>query len=232
MCKGLFEDTKPRHSIALNRKGQAKKLQDTPKENHLFCTNCEKKFEIIETYFAKKTIDIHNYINLKDKIDLKFISNHQYLVCNHITPTLFKLFIYSLIWRASISNLEEFNRFNIEKKIEEELRVFLDSNLKETNKELLYQISQIEKYPKYHFCLIKPKRKAANSRGILTAFNTSETSYILVLVDFLIYFFQDENISTSFKLYSNKQNEKVIIALGEIEAWNELNLLIVQKMLK
>ncbi|CAD5343006.1 hypothetical protein [Flavobacterium bizetiae] len=232
MCQRLFEDAIPRHSIEINSKGKSKKIQDSPKENNIFCTSCEKRMGILETYFSKKIIDIHNFSNVKDRIDLETISNQKHLVCKNIKPTMFKLFIYSLVWRSSISKLNEFEKYHIDDKVEEELRVFLNDNLKTTHKELLENIENNIKYPSYHFCLIKPIARNKQSRGIFTAFNSGEKAHLLMLIDFAVFFYTDEkSIGSTLKYYSNKQNEKVIIATGDIEKWTELNRMIVQKML-
>ena len=232
MCKGLFENSKPRHSIEINNKGKSKKIQDSPKENNILCASCEKRIEIIETYFSKKIIDIHNFINVKDRIDVETISDQKYLICKNIKPIIFKLFIYSLVWRSSISKLNEFEKYKIKQNIEEEIRIFLNDNLKISHKELFENIEKNIEYPSYHFCLIKPISKNNQSRGILTAFNSGENQHLLMLVDFAIFFFtKEDSIDFTFKFYSNKQNEKVIIAMGEIEKWTDLNRLIIHQML-
>ena len=232
MCQRLFEDAIPRHSIEINSKGKSKKIQDSPKENNILCTSCEKRIEILETYFSKKIIDIHNFSNVKDRIDIKTISNEKHLICKNIKPTMFKLFIYSLVWRSSISKLIEFEEYHIDDKVEEELRFFLNDNLKITHKELLENIENDIKHPSYHFCLIKPIVRNKQSRGIFTAFNLGEKAHLLMLIDFAVFFYTDENsIGPTLKFYSNKQNEKVIIAMGGIEKWIDLNRMIVQKML-
>ena len=232
MCKRLFEDVMPRHSIEINSKGKSKKIHDSPKENNILCTGCEKKFEILETYFSKKIVEIHNFTNVKDRIDLETISDQKYLICKNIKPTIFKLFIYSLVWRSSISKLNEFEKYHIDDKVEEELRMFLNDNLKITHKELFENIENDIKYPSYHFCLIKPIARNNQSRGIFTAFNSGEKAHLLMLIDFAVFFYTDENsIGPTLKFYSNKQNEKVIIAMGGIEKWIDLNRMIVDKML-
>ena len=232
MSKSLFENTKPRHSIVINKKGKINNIQDTPKENNIFCSNCEKRIEIIETYFSRKIVDIHNYKNLKENFELKKIGNQEYLSCNNINPKAFKIFIYSLIWRTSISSLSEFKKFKISVEIEEELRSFIDLNLKNSHKELLKNFNLIKKTPKYHICVFKPLVKSSISRGIFTTYNTSENSHILLIVDFAIYFFSSENhIDNTFRFFSNNQNEKIIIPLAELDKWEELNKIIVHQML-
>lgn len=233
LSKGLFENTKPRHSLELKKNGKGRNIQDTPKENNILCKSCEKRIEIIETYFARKIVDIHNYKNQKEKFVQNKIASQEFLICKNINPKAFKLFIYSIIWRASISNLNEFLKFKIEKNIENEIRHFLNKNLKKDHKELLEDLKEINSTPDYNFVVFKPIINENTSRGIFTAFNTGPNSHLLMIVDFAIYFFADENnLDFSFRYFSNKQNEFVIIALADIEKWNELNKNIVYKMLK
>ena len=63
MCKGLFEATEPRHALSIDKNGTGKKVQDTPKEDFILCKTCEKRIEILETYFARVIEEIHNYKN-------------------------------------------------------------------------------------------------------------------------------------------------------------------------
>ena len=60
----------------------------------------------------------------------------------------------------------------------------------------------------------------------------SEDAHILLLIDFGLCFYTDEtSIGNVLERYSNKQNEKVIVVLGETEAWRGLNQLYLDKML-
>ena len=65
MSRRLIEKTKPRHTVQLNRNGKKIKLQDTTKENNIFCFNCEKRFSVLETYFSRVLIEINSLQNAK-----------------------------------------------------------------------------------------------------------------------------------------------------------------------
>lgn len=47
--KNLFVEIKPRHSLLYSSDGNLRKVQDTPKEDNIFCENCEKGFSLYET---------------------------------------------------------------------------------------------------------------------------------------------------------------------------------------
>lgn len=55
MCRGLFESEtqdEHRHAISINRGGKERKIQDTPKEDNILCTFCEKRIGMLEAYFS------------------------------------------------------------------------------------------------------------------------------------------------------------------------------------
>lgn len=232
MCKGLFESAGPRHAILINGKGKGRKIQDTPKENFILCASCEKRIEILETYFARFIEEMHSYKDLSQKFNVAKIGTQYYIECNDVHPVLFKLFLYSLVWRASISSLIEYSRFNLNKPDEERIRQFLDSNLTSTKTSLFEALNNIIDIPLYHSCLIKPKEKSTSSRGIFSISSMSDTAHVLLLVDFLVFFYTDEeSIGSVLERFSNKQNKKVIVTLGETAAWLDLNRFYLSKML-
>src|SRR5690606_26727093 len=110
MSKRLFESTKPRHTLQINRDGKQVILQDTPKENNILCHSCEKRFEVVETYFSRVLIDINSLTSAKWKYTISNHYQNEIIVCDDLQPTLFKLFIYSIIWRCSISSLFLFEK--------------------------------------------------------------------------------------------------------------------------
>jgi hypothetical protein len=232
MCKGLFEAVEPRHCLSIDKLGKGRKVQDTPKEDFILCKSCEKRIEVLETHFARVINDIHLYKNFPGRFKLLSIGTQQYIECNDINPTLFKLFLYSLVWRASISNLFEFLPFHLTSIDEEIIREFLNSNLTTDKKSLIEGIEKRSNVPSYHSCIIKPKEKSASSRGTFSICSMSETAHILLLIDFAIFFYTDQiSIGQVLEKFSNKQNQKVIVALVETEPWLDLNRLYISKML-
>jgi hypothetical protein len=232
MCKGLFEATEPRHALVINRQGKGRKTQDTPKDDFILCTTCEKRLEVLETEFARIIEEVHAYKDLPKKFTIFKIGTQQYLECEDIHPTLYKLFLYSLVWRASISKLFEYLPFKLDKLSEERIRNFLNLNLTTGKRLLLETLDDIKGIPLYHSCIIKPKDKSISSRGIFSVSSMSDTAHILLLVDFAIFFYTDEiSIGNVLERFSNKQNKKVIITLGETEPWLGLNQLYISKML-
>ncbi len=226
LCKSLFDSTIYRNLKVIYDNGKVENKQDTPKENFIFCTNCEKRFEIIETYFASIIKDIHNYNALPNKF--RHIIKDKIIECDNINAILFRLFVFSLIWRTSVSNLNEFEKFKIPNEIEEKLRQFLDSHLDITLQGLLSSVDSKEQTTEYHICLIKPNVKETPSGGVLSAVSTTEKCHILMLVDFALFFIvDDESLVPEMQVLSNKNKSKVIIGLGDNSEWRQMNRLFV-----
>lgn len=232
LSKRIFEHTKPRHTLAIRKLGKAFKLQDTPKENNILCKACERRFEYIETLFSRKIISINNYTNLRNDFDVVLFGKNKILECLKINPTSFKIFIYSIIWRSSISKLEEFNKFKLPDEVEENLRIFLNANLYLSHSVLIDSFDKIVDIPEYHFIIFKPTFRNESTRGIFTAYQIGPNQFGVFTVDFIIMFHTiEESIDPLSKIVSNKQNNKVRLVLAGTDAWRELNDSVVYRML-
>ncbi|NRS87206.1 hypothetical protein HNQ02_000106 [Flavobacterium sp. 7E] len=229
MSKRLFEGVKPRFTVLITKEGKRKKLQDTPKESNILCKDCEKRIEIVETYFSRVLIDLNSLQNAKRKYTIDFFENQEIIVCNDLHPTLYKIFIFSLVWRCSISSLLEFETFQLEDYVEEELRVFLNKNLLKRHDELLASLDNITEIPQYHTCLIKPKN---NTRGLFTSYNFGQNAYAIYTVDYAIFFYTNDEILVQKHLsFSNINNGLVRVVIGDDKEWSELNNQVLQNML-
>ncbi|MBF0695376.1 MAG: hypothetical protein IR153_10010 [Flavobacterium sp.] len=230
MCKRLFENTNPRHSVQISKDGKQSKLQDVPKENNVFCKKCETKFEKLETYFSRVLIEINSPQNAVRNYTIVPTEKQDLLYCDDITPSLFYLFFYSLLWRASISKHILFDTFKIGTDVQEELRSFLNLNLFDTQKELLLNARTISKIPAYYTCFIKPKNR---TRGIFSAYNSAPNSFSIYTVDYVLFFYtKEKDCLPAHKLYGNINNETIKVVIADDENWQTLNKLVVQNMLE
>jgi len=218
LSKRLFEDTKPRHSIVIskNPKKKINKIQDTPKENNIFCTMCEKRFETIETEFAPYNRLINNFNN-SPSFEEHNLFGQQFLCNKNIPSKLFSLFIYSLIWRTSISNKIEFAKFTLDVVTKEKIRSFLINNLSDNKTDFKKKLSQNTIFPEYQYLFIKSKN---NLRGILAAYNFSKNTRLLFLVDYAILFYEkDEELIPNYKYFICQKDYEVKLLLANDNTW-------------
>lgn len=224
MGKRLFEMSQPRHSLRINIQGKFDKIQDTPKEDYIFCSRCEKRFARLEHYFSIKLTSINNYENEREKYIIKTPGNNTVLECLKIPHTGLKLFIYSLVWKTSVSSLFEFLKFKLPPSKEEELRIFLDSNLTESHSDLMTNFIKIKVDSNFDSFVFKCIVKNEYSRGIYTAYEFGEGKFGIFLVDFIIFYYIDNSkIPTELRLISDMQQENALIVMADIPRWKKIN---------
>lgn len=230
--KPLFQKTKPRHTIQIDKKGKSRKIQDIPKQDFLVCSTCEKRLEIIETYFAKKLITIRDYNNRKEKFKISHIGPNTILNCLDLNPIVFKLFSYSMIWRLSVTTNPLFKNFKLPKNVESEIGTFLNKNLFLTHSELINNFNSIQTYPDYHLMAYKLKSGQKDFIGIFTAFQMSKEHYGIFTCDMILFFYlKYDNIDTASQLISNRNNENVKFVLTDSTQWKEIGSAVVHKRL-
>ena len=222
--KPLFQNTKPRHTLGVNNKGAKRKIQDIPKEDFILCKNCEKKFEIIETYFSKKIELINNYSNRKDIFEVINFGSNRVLHCLNLDHNLFKLFWYSVIWRVSISSHQYFKNFELPNDIENELRIFLNTNLNEIHTDFIQNLVKIKSFPKYHIIAFKPDSQKREIIGLLTAFRMSPDHFGIFTSDTILFFYlNNKKLDHTLHLMSNKYESTVKLVLTNSKQWKEIN---------
>ncbi len=230
--KPLFERTKHRHSLQVDKKGKTKKIQDIPKEDFLICEICEKRFEVLETYFSKKLIGLRDYNNRKDKFEILKIGSNNILKCLDLDPFLFKLFYYSMIWRLSITSHSIFNNFQLPSEIELEIGTFLNDNLFEKHQELLQNFKSIKNYPEFHLIAYKPEAGNKDFSGILTAFQMSDDHYGIFMSDMILFFYLNNNkIDHLLELISNKGKGNVKFIIANSIQWRDISSAVVHHRL-
>jgi hypothetical protein len=233
LCKSLFATTGHRFTIVIENAGNGRKTQDTPKEDNILCSACEKRIGVLETHFAMVFSQMFDHVSYPDQFCVEKLGTQLFIKCPEINPGLFKLFIYSLVWRSSISSLSAFRQYKLPDPDEEAIRNFLDRNLLDSKKLLIASSAAIKDVPSYHFCLIKPITTTEASRGIFTICNMNPTSHLMLLVDIALFFYTDENsIGDVLKLFTNKQNENVLITMADVKGWHELNEIVLRKALQ
>jgi len=231
----LFVETKPRHSLLFTSDGKLRKVQDTPKEDNIICQECEKGFNVYETYCAlrlKRYNDL-SYRNSKYFGNLK-IGTIDCYYSKDLDIKIFNLFIYSIVWRASACESDVFENFKLLSEDEEELRSILKKYSSLNLSELDSKLKFCKELPShYHFVMQAEKKlKTPNSGLYLKTIN--ENFHHLGLVDYSLFYFTDKKeISPGFEAFNNNRLEgNVMVALLPENIWRDTNLNIMQALLK
>lgn len=216
-------------SLQIDKDFKIQFKQDLPKKRFVFCSNCEKKFEILETYIARKLSNIDkqdnfgNFFYIIDDILQKRLIVNEY-------PKVYNLFVLSLIWRVSISNDYAYLKYKLPEQTEEKIREILNKHLKSNQNELLFNKELFEL--KFSYCIIKPEFRNEHTRGVLTTYSASLDIHFLFSVNFAIFTYTDPNcIPIEIRAYCNNESDKFTIVLSNSEKWSMLNETVVNKMI-
>ena len=216
----------------MDKNGKKRKIQDIPKEDFIVCKRCEKRFEIIETCFAKQISLINNYSNRKDFFEVLNFGSNKVLHSLNLDHNLFKLFWYSVIWRISISSHSYFKNFELPNDVENEIRIYLDNNLREIHADFMNNLKGMKSFPKYHIIAYKPDKKKRDVIGLLKAFRMSVDHFGIFTSDTILFFYLNNiKLDHTLNLMSNKYESTVKIVLTTPEQWKMINSNVIEHRL-
>lgn len=231
--KGLFSTTSHRHSIEISPTGTYRKVQDTIKEDHLFCSSCEKRMEILETYFSKKLEEVLSYQDYPEKFETLSIHGQDYLNALELQPFSYYLFFYLQSWRISISTSRNYVNYTLPYEAENEIRKYLDANLKQSYKDMIAHFKIKVPPPRFINCFVIPKEINEGTRGIYTAYEFSKGSFLIIALNFAFMLFTEKNnIQAAYRLFDNSNTDCIKIFLSKNETWKNFNNLIIDGRIK
>lgn len=134
------------------------------------------------------------------------------------------LFVFSLVWKISNSNLNDILKMSIPNPVNEEIRIFLNKNLKDNNGDLIKAINELSSIPDYGHYVFKCETRNQFTRGIYTAYEFSKDSFGIFLVDLIFFFYSDKTaIPLDFQIFKNIDTENALIALAPLKEWKKIN---------
>ncbi len=225
------------HFTAISSNLENKKEQDLPKLDYLYCPECEKKFEVIETEVSRLLLQI-NDIKFINNFQNKVVNNEGFLTSNKLLePSFLLLFIYIQMWRAASlvnnffdkvtdktnSDYKLFEFFRLDKNIEEQLHEILIENLFLQKQELLSNIEQIKtRLPFYQFALFTHSGKISNGSRFFYANTSDDYTATLCLNDFKLVMFFNNKVPEGVVPFANTSIKDANIAVLYNNIWTAL----------
>jgi hypothetical protein len=177
-----------------NHENPIQEVQDSPKEDHILCQECEDYFCVLER------ISSHTFNNWRDKVDASEferidLSEDLYIInCHTSEKKVMWLFIYSLFWRAGISSNSLFNNYKLSNEIQEEIRVILvtyRSNRQKVVLNILNELPEFNVFP----VVVHTADSFDVTKNILFSEN-SKVCYRLTVDQFCFMLFENYNQSS------------------------------------
>ena len=220
---GIFEGSKPRQGILINRYGRTSRIQDTFKEDYILCDDCEKGISIFETYCSLR-LERFNNIRFCNQFKHNKIGNFEYVDCMDINNKIFNLLIYSIIWRVSISQKDEFGALKLNVADEENLRLKLNNFITKSQSELFEKLDGFKHIPNHSHVLIRPNKKLRPPGSMLAVASNNDFVHQLFIVDYLLFYITDSSLLVSeFKMIDNNMDRNTRLGIANSERWKNFN---------
>ena len=231
--QGLFYGTSPKHSLLLTKEGKRQKVQDTLKEDYLFCSGCEKGLNILETYCSLR-LGRYNDLRFSSQFQHYKIGDFEYFDCKEINIKVFNLLIYSIVWRISISENYGFLGFKLPISEEEKLRIILKETSSKSQEELFRKIDHMISLPEHRHVIIRPSKKLRPPSSMLSAASYNDIIHQVHLVDYVLFYFTTRTILTQrFELIDNNRIDGFVrIGLAKIDNWKNFNKTMINEAIK
>ncbi|OXA70458.1 hypothetical protein B0A67_15695 [Flavobacterium aquidurense] len=147
---------------------------------YILCKNCEDKFERIENYF---NITVFKEV-FNNKHKQVIINNNQIIhLLENANNNIVRLFILSLIWRASIV---KFDNFILNHRDQEQIRKLLneclDLDINELEKKTIYHQKKIRSYP----LMLFSTRFFSDTTSNLVHIDKSTSPYFFKINEYII----------------------------------------------
>lgn len=201
------------------------KIQDSPKEDFVFCSECEAKFSIIERYVANAFYNRYDnpafsseFSKIKgsgDELDV--------MIAKNINPIMFKLFIYSLLWRASISTHEVFANFKLKATDEDNLRLLLNSYLHHNEAETIrYCDKNAMAFEYLPFNIVTTLESVDKTSNMIAPFDAGEGRILIFANEFIIIIYLDWNAPDMGAPSFNFGEQQVCLGVISLDEWQGL----------
>lgn len=215
----------PRRGLDLNSEliGDKKPsiIQDAPKENYLLCEECEAYFSVLEGIASEPLLKWAERLRDGSYSQHAIIPEVDLIMCTGADSKTNLLLLYSIFWRASVSQHPFFENFKLQPQMEESLRAILMAYRHAKRQEYLQALAEAPTFKVYPTTVITAHGFEDGTANLLMALPTSKP-YALNIDRFGLCLYEQENqIHPVLKQGSNlKLSDCNIMALS-IDLWQE-----------
>ena len=159
MYKGIGDDKNRMFEISSSEPFRKKTVQSGAYEEYILCSECDNNILSKLERYANNNLYSQPYRTDNDNFEqVTNIHGIKAIRCKNIDYTQFKLFLQSLIWRASVTEHDLFNNFKLTEEQEEQLRnsIYNSAPLEEDDYACLLLTHQNEEEPQTDLVFINP----------------------------------------------------------------------------
>lgn len=220
-----------------SKRGIGRKVQDSPKQDFILCPICEERIGMIERYasnYFHRQIRTENGTIAQPLIMPTHADAIPYVMVPELDDNKFRLFLYSLLWRASISDANCFRTLKLKKKDEEKLRDLLFNLLPVTRvaQEAGIVVNQAKHLPCLPFVLTTPERITSATQNLLGAFNLYDCDAMLFINEYVVIVYLNWDPSSNGAAQYNLPGSPLALGVVSEAFWEEQNKSVAKMLAK
>lgn len=219
------------------------------KEDYILCRACEQRLSYVEGYIAAELTNKIKQEQFAQNFPLKTSESVSFLECQRVNPCAFHIFLYSLIWRASISKTRIFENFALSPEIEERLRSILNSRIpprtdyRGVTLSLRKWFRQLDEqrndFNEFKYLLLSTEQIQDTTGDFVIFHPTFNNPYSVMLNEWVIYFpITTASKEDIFNLLSDHNREDLFNCKNQLikviqisnEKWNSIRKQLVQTL--
>ena len=196
--------------------------QGTIKESYLFCPNCESYLSNIETYIAERFHKRLRTAKLTDQFPLyENKGGVTWKICLQVNPIIFRLFIYSIVWRCSISESSIHQKFKLSSEEDTLLKSDLKKYITSTYKEFIEKIeTRSENIMIFPFVIYTSQSFHDNAMNTIFTSSYNKNPYVLHLNEYIVLFsFKTKTFLDNFDFLVNNDISHIKLGFFSEEFW-------------
>ncbi|HSH67508.1 MAG TPA: hypothetical protein VLB84_17320 [Bacteroidia bacterium] len=190
-------------------------------EDYILCRSCEQRLGYVEGYIAAELTNKIRKQNFKQSFPLKKLEDINYVECQKLNPMAFHIFLYSLMWRASISSTKIFKDFRLKNETQEYLRNTLNEIIPPrtdyrgvtlSHKEWFSQLKlKKDSFDKIKYLLLSTPQIEDTTGDFVIFHPTFNNPYGVMLNEWIIYFDVKENSTEDLFDQLNKHDKSELL---------------------
>ena len=221
--KGMFGDGSGKKAFRMDTRKMDQKpipIQDLTKENNILCSICELRLARLESYISKEWFYKFKNQRYSHEFPTRKLLKFRIKVCANLNFIAFRLFIYSLLWRAHISMKENFDEFELLEPEECLIRNVLNDSLKEDHQQLLEECDLLKNKIDYFPFLIWSETNDFFNRNFVLIDSDKRNPYKLYLNNFRIAInINHSPLQVNCKSAINDKNEQLKVLIVSNKEW-------------
>jgi hypothetical protein len=231
LTRGIFGADKRGKAYVLIVKGEKvgfskKPEQDTPTEDYMVCTSCERRMEKIETYVGNTFYQRYRKAKYREEFPVThsgLLGSRQF---DYLTPTkvdsyLFSLFVWMQLWRSSVTQSEAFKDVKMPPDSKERLRLLLNSCLKEGCIQTAeYCQAHPEMFSDFVYNVVMPRGEFNPESQIVGARTVAMNLYLVYAAGMLFVCRPNDKAKTGVGF--NNGSSPLVMAMMPVKDWDEM----------